>query len=94
MATVVTNSVEYNLEVNGRSFQIEHLQIWDKHYPLIKRWETKINGIPKYTSHPNRWRTTMPTKKEMVKHLELYDSNYIGWEIRKVDGKIVCIKDL
>lgn len=94
MATVVTKCVEYNLEVNGRKFAIEHLQIWDKHYPLIKRWETKINGVPKYTSHPNRWRTTMPTKKEMVKHLELYDSRYFSWEIRNIDGKIICVKDL
>ena len=94
MSSVVTKRVEYSLEAKGRVFNIEHIQIWEKDYPNLLHWETKINGIPRYTSHPNRWRTTMPSKKEMEKHLELYDLNYVGYTAKDIDGRIIYMKEL
>lgn len=73
---MITANKEYDLEWNGKKFHITNQQVWCKDYPGLKRWETKINGIPRYTKHPCRWRTTMPSKKEIQKHLETYGIYY------------------
>lgn len=91
---MITKTKEYDLEYNGKVFHITNEQVWSKDYPNLKRWETKINGIPRYTSHPNRWRTTMPSKKEMEKHLKLYDLNYVGYTAKDIDGRIIYMKEL
>ena len=81
---MITQTKEYDLEYNGKVFHITNEQVWSKDYPNLKRWETKINGIRKYTKHPCRWRTTMPDKKEIKKHLEVYDTYYSSMTVLKL----------
>lgn len=73
--TRVLKEKSYELVVDGKTFEVVHQQIWDKHCPIL-RWETFINGTPKLGQVRWNYRQTMPSKTEIKKHIENYQSNY------------------